>query len=132
MPESPERSRAEGTLATEIDGKTFVTTANPHGVSGADTLFHYHVTGDRITGTYAGGRVAVGQLLGRVTGPETIELLYHALDEHGSMMAGWSSGRVSRNAEGLLELHFEWAWLTGDRSGGQSRYVEHRADNGRS
>ena len=121
--------RESGGLAVRIDGKAFVTTGNPHGVSGTETVFRYRVTRERITGTYAGGRVAAGQLLGRVTGPDTIDLLYHALDEDGNLMAGWSKGRVSRNAAGLLELHFEWAWLTGDRSGGESHYVEHPGDD---
>ena len=114
-------------LAAAIDGRSFVTTGNPHGVSGADTVFTYRVAGDRITGTYEGGRVAVGQIVGRVTGPDTMDLLYHSLTTDGELLAGWSRGRVTRNAEGLLELAFEWAWLTGDRSGGESRYVERRA-----
>ena len=111
-------------LAIGIDGKRFVTAGNPHGVSGADTVFEYRTDGRRITGSYVGGRVADGHLVGTVTGPDAIELLYHCATTDGELLAGWSRGRVSRNDRGLVELHFEWGWLTGDRSGGTSRYVE--------
>jgi hypothetical protein len=111
-------------LEIDIDGKRFVTTGNEHGASGADTVFEYATDGRRITGAYRGGRVADGHLVGKVTGADTIELLFHCLTTDGELLAGESRGRVSRNARGLVELRFDWAWLTGDRSGGQSSYVE--------
>jgi hypothetical protein len=111
-------------LHIDINGRRFVTTGNEHGVSGAETIFEYATNGDRITGSYRGGRIADGHLVGKVTGADRIELLFHCLTADGELMAGESRGRVSRNARGLVELHFEWAWLTGDRSGGHSSYVE--------
>ena len=36
-------------------------------------------------------------------------------------------GVVTRSAEHLLTLDFEWNWLSGDKSGGTSRYLELRA-----
>jgi hypothetical protein len=111
-------------LQIDIDGKRFVTSGNEHGVSGADTKTVSAPDGRRITGTYQGGRIARGHLVGKATGADRIELLFHCLTTDGELMAGVSRGRVSRNACGLVELHFEWAWLTGDRSGGHSSYVE--------
>ena len=111
-------------LSIPIHGKRFVTTGNEHGVSGADTVFEYATDGDRIRGTYRGGRIADGHLVGKVTGADSIELLFHCVTTDGELMAGASRGRVSRNARGLVELHFDWEWLTDDRSGGQSSYVE--------
>ncbi len=111
-------------LEIDINSKRFVTTGNEHGVSGAGTVFEYHVHGQRITGTYRGGRIVEGQMVGRVTGARTIELLFQCLTDDGDLLAGQSQGRVSRNARGLVELHFDWNWLTGDRSGGQSSYIE--------
>ena len=110
--------------ASDIDGKRFVTTGNPHGVSGAETIFEYHVDGERIRGSYRGGRIAEGQLIGRVTGAGSIALLYHCITTTGDLLAGESTGTVGRDATGRVTLDFEWAWLTGDRSGGQSSYVE--------
>ena len=111
-------------LEIDINGKRFVTTGNEHGVSGADTVFEYQVHGQRITGTYRGGRIAEGHMVGRVTGARTIELLFQCLTHDGDLLAGRSRGRVSRNARGLAELHFDWSWLTGDGPGGQSSYIE--------
>jgi hypothetical protein len=118
----------ERVLQIDINGKRFVTTGNEHGVSGAETIFEYATDGDRITGRYRGGRIADGHLVGKVAGADRIELLFQCLTTDGELMAGASRGRVSRNARGLVELQFEWAWLTGDRSGGHSSYVEVMSD----
>jgi lactoylglutathione lyase len=111
-------------LHVSIHDKRFAPVANPHGVSGADTVFHYRTDGDLITGSYGGGRIRAGQLVGRVTSPDTIELLYHCVTTDGALMAGESRGSVSRGEDGRVRLAFDWSWLTGDRGGGQSHYVE--------
>lgn len=51
-------------------------------------MFHYHVEGEVITGTYQGGQIHTGHLIGRMTGPDTIKLLYHCLTDDGEMLAG--------------------------------------------
>src|SRR3712207_1868561 len=107
-------------LRIDIHGKRFTATANEHGVSGADTVFQYWVDGTLITGRYAGGRIRAGQLVGRVTSPETIELLFQCVTTEGALMAGRSAGRVAEDGAGRATLEFEWSWLTGDRSGGTS------------
>ena len=112
------------TLRVSIHDKRFAPVANPHGLSGADTVFHYRTEGDLVTGSYGGGRVRAGQLIGRITSPETIELLYHCVTTDGALLAGESRGTVSRDEAGRARLAFDWAWLTGDRSGGESHYVE--------
>jgi len=113
-------------LRVSLHDRRFVASANDHGVSGADTVFHYRMEGPIITGTYRGGRVREGHLVGRATSADTIQLLYHCITTDGELLAGWSKGRVTTDAAGGVELDFEWAWLTGDRSGGRSHYVELR------
>jgi len=111
-------------LRERLHGRAFVTVGNPHGVSGADTVFHYHVGDDLITAEYHGGRVAHGHVIGRATGYDTIATLYHSLTTDGELLAGWSRGRVGVDAEGRTTLTFEWAWLSGAEGGGESAYVE--------
>jgi hypothetical protein len=53
-------------------------------------------------------------------------LLFHCVTTDGGLMAGQSTGRVGRDETGRATLEFEWSWLTGDRSGGTSSYVELR------
>lgn len=70
-------------IAQRLHGKTFVATANHSGLSDARTLFHYLVDGDVITGTYTGGHIVKGQVVGRAAGDNRIELLYQ-LFRHAS------------------------------------------------
>jgi hypothetical protein len=117
-------------LQRRLHDRRFATTDNPHGVSGADTVFHYRMDGRVITGTYRGGRIRDGHLVGRPTGADTIELLYHCVTTDGELLAGWSRGRVGADAAGRTTLAFDWGWLSGAQGGGQSHYVELRAPDG--
>jgi hypothetical protein len=113
-------------LRARLHDRRFVTTGNPHGVSGADTVFHYRMDGPTIGGMYRGGRIRDGHLIGRATGAETIELLYHCVTTEGELLAGWSRGRVGTDATGRTTLAFEWGWLSGTQGGGESHYIELR------
>jgi hypothetical protein len=44
---------AAHTLSVDIDDKRFIATENEHGVSGADTISHYHIDGSPVTAAYA-------------------------------------------------------------------------------
>lgn len=87
-------------------------------------MFHYQMMGDTITGTYQGGQIHTDHLVGRVTGQNTIKLLYHCLTTEGEMLAGWSQGTVDVDPAGRTTLTFEWGWLSGASGGGLSSYVE--------
>jgi hypothetical protein len=117
-------------LRRRLHDRRFVTTGNPHGVSGADTLFHYRMDGPVITGTYHGGRIRDGHLVGRAAGADAIETLYHCVTTDGDLLAGWSRGLVGADAAGRTTLAFDWGWLSGAKGGGQSHYVELRAPDG--
>ncbi len=108
----------------DLHNKKFITTGNDKGLSSDETIFHYFQQGNTITGAYKGGSIKEGAIVGKQTGNNTIELLYHCLTIEGELKAGESKGTLSRNQEGKLELHFDWNWLNGDRSGGQSAYIE--------
>jgi hypothetical protein len=132
--ESPEPRRGAPRLRTPSDylrerlhDRKFVTTGNPHGVSGADTVFHYRVDGPIITATYQGGRIRAGHVIARATGPDTIETLYHSITTDGELLSGWSRGHVGVDSDGRTTLAFEWGWLSGAEGGGQSQYVEQAA-----
>jgi len=107
-----------------LHNKKFVTTGNMHGLSSSETVFHYAQQEDVITGTYAGGLIAHGFLVGKQTGPDEIELLFHCLTSTKSLEAGQSRGKITEDGNGHLLLIFSWNWLTGDQSGGFSSYIE--------
>ena len=111
-------------IGERLHNRRFAVANNTQGLSGAGTVFHYQVEGDVISGTYQGGRIRTGQQVGRVTGPNTIELLYQCLTTEGELLAGWSQGTVGVDQAGRTTLAFVWGWLSGATGGGESNYVE--------
>lgn len=111
-------------IHARLNNRRFTVANNTHGLSGAGTVFHYHVEGDAISGTYQGGRIRLGTQVGRVTGVDTIELLYQCLTLEGELLAGWSRGTVGVDQAGRTTLSFVWGWLSGAMGGGESSYVE--------
>jgi hypothetical protein len=110
-------------VSERLHQQSFVAVENSHGVSDAHTVFHYLIDGDNISGTYTGGAVVLGTLVGQVTGENTIKLLYQCITIEGELLAGWSEGVVQAADLGRTKLVFEWAWLHGATGGGTSCYV---------
>ncbi|MNI20410.1 hypothetical protein D3C73_738910 [compost metagenome] len=111
-------------ITERLHNRRFTVAGNTHGLSGSGTVFHYQVEGNAITSTYQGGRIHTGHQVGRVTGPETIELLFHCITNDGEILSGWSRGTVDVDGEGRTTLAFVWGWLSGAEGGGESSYVE--------
>jgi hypothetical protein len=111
-------------VTERLHNRRFTVANNAQGLSGSGTVFHYHVEEGAISGTYQGGRIRIGQQVGRITGPDTIELLYQCLTTNGEMLAGWSRGTVGVDQAGRTTLSFVWGWLSGAAGGGESSYVE--------
>ena len=115
---------ASSEIHEQLNNRRFTVANNTHGLSGNGTVFHYLVDGGAITGTYQGGRIRMGSQVGRVTGRNTIELLYHCITTEDEILAGWSHGEIGQDQHGRTTLHFVWGWLSGATDGGESSYVE--------
>ncbi|WP_294734284.1 hypothetical protein [uncultured Pseudomonas sp.] len=111
-------------ISERLNNRRFIVAGNTHGLSGTGTVFHYHVDANAIWGTYQGGRIRMGNQVGRATSPTTIELLYQCLTTEGEILAGWSRGTVGVDDAGRTTLAFVWGWLSGAEGGGESSYVE--------
>ena len=111
-------------IGERLHNRRFEVANNTQGLSGAGTVFHYQIDGDGISSTYQGGRIRTGQQVGRVTGPDTIELLFQCLTTEGELLAGWSRGTVGVDDAGRTTLAFGWGWLSGATGGGESSYAE--------
>ena len=107
-----------------LNNKKFVTAENKSGLSSNETVFHYFQNGTTITGTYKGGAIVEGFLVGKQTQETKIELLYQCLTTQGELKAGESKGTISEIKDGKLKIEFDWNWLNGDLSGGKSTYLE--------
>ncbi|WP_338647418.1 hypothetical protein [Pseudomonas sp. ML2-2023-3] len=111
-------------ISERLHNRRFCVAGNTHGLSGAGTVFHYLVDEHGISGTYQGGRIRTGNQVGRVTGPDSIELLFQCLTTEGELLSGWSRGTVGVDSSGHTTLDFVWGWLSGATGGGESSYVE--------
>ncbi|OEK00251.1 hypothetical protein BFP97_01415 [Roseivirga sp. 4D4] len=107
----------------DLDQKRFVTAENKSGLASHETVFEYQQNGETITGSYQGGLIKIGHIVGKQVNADTIALLYHCITNEGALMAGESTGKLSMKGE-LIQINFDWNWLNGDRSGGKSEYIE--------
>lgn len=109
----------------DYDGRVFVVRSNSdNGEVGDGTVFRYRQAGDRLTGTYAGGAVEEGHLVGTVHPDGSLSFLYHHRTTEGELRAGRCTSVPARDADGRLVLRERWQWFTGDRSRGTSELVE--------
>ena len=107
-----------------LHNKKFVAIANHEGLSSNETIFQYFQNGNTITGNYSGGAIVQGNIIGRQTSENTIELLYHCITTTGELKAGDSYGTIECNKEGKYTITFRWNWLNGNKTGGISKYIE--------
>ncbi len=111
----------------DLDGKIFGPLSNSsNGAVSAGTLFYYHHKDDYIWGHYHGGAVRAGVLLGRVMNDGQLQFEYSHYDQSGGFRAGKCRTKIIVDKNGLLQLHEEWQWTTGDRSKGTSILIEKR------
>jgi hypothetical protein len=111
-------------LDLSINNKQFLTTGNESGLSSKETVFNYFENNNVITGTYKGGAITTGQIVGRRLPNNRLELAFQCVTEEGELKSGQSKGVISKNNNGKLTLNFDWFWLNGDTSGGKSFYIE--------
>ncbi|PWL40498.1 hypothetical protein DKG77_01700 [Flagellimonas aquimarina] len=107
-----------------LNNKRFVTLNNRKGLASNETVFQYYQNGKTITGSYKGGAIVEGLIVGKQIGDNKIQLLYQCLTDQGELKAGQSTGIVLKNAENKLELKFEWNWINGTLTAGHSEYIE--------
>lgn len=93
-----------------------VSTEN-HGDVGADTVFRYEQRDTVLMGTYSGGNVDFGSLVGKVRADGTLSFLYHHITKSGVMKSGKCESRPEILPSGKIRLHERWTWLSGSRAG---------------
>jgi hypothetical protein len=98
--------------------------SSDNGEVSAMTEFHCGQTATLLTGTCSGGDIASGQLLGVVNADDSLDFHYYHLNTEGVLMAGKCHSTPTLGEDGLLVMHEQWQWLTGDRSSGESEVEE--------
>jgi hypothetical protein len=108
-------------MTINYDGRVFRGETNSdNGEVGGETVFFYRQQGQRLEATYRGGAVVQGHLMGSVNDDDTLDFVYHHINDRGETMAGQCHSVPERATDGRIILHESWQWLTGDRSSGES------------
>lgn len=94
-----------------------------NGEVGEDTLFEYFQSGDIIWGTYGGGQVIRGVLLGKMERNGDISFQYMQHSKDGEVHTGTSHSSTEFLNDGRIILYEDWEW-TGNRSGGGRSVIE--------
>lgn len=109
----------------DLEGKTFRSVQNTdNGEVGAETVFHYHQSGQVVWAEYAGGSVVRGHLIANVLPDGRLDMRYHHINRAGEIMLGTCLSTPGLAEDGRLLFQEEWQWLCGDGSAGRSTIIE--------
>ena len=100
-----------------FSGAKFELIENQAGHAADTTLMVFKQSSSPFSATYTGPNVQLGQVI--VSGEN---MLYHAVDKAGQLSAGQAKIEMGENEEGSQTMTLDWQWLTGDQSGGISRW----------
>jgi len=85
-----------------------------------DTVFKYEQRDDLLLGTYSGGEIEFGSLIGKVDAQGNIDMRYHHCNQAGELKTGICRSRPEILPNGKIRLHETWQWTCGERSKGTS------------
>lgn len=88
--------------------------------TGSDTIFKYEQRRDLLTGTYSGGNISFGQLIGLVNVAGRIDMRYHHLTIDGELKTGICRSIPEFLDNGKIRLHESWEWTSGEQTKGRS------------
>jgi len=94
-----------------LDARRMIATQTaPGGVINRETRFTFSQNGQTVEARYAGGRVKLGQLVGRID-RDTFEFRYAQLHEDDTLHGGHSRCQLQREPNGKIRIveHYEWA-----------------------
>jgi hypothetical protein len=112
-------------IPPKLTGRTFRAMSNStHGQSGPATEMQFTADDAYVTALYAGGGVRLGQVLGRRTDDDALDMHYHAGSTSGEIRAGHGRATFAADQQGKLRMFIEWQWLRGDHGAGHSEWVE--------
>ncbi len=103
-----------------FNGKTFRALQNvASGDVSDETRFYYHQVDDYLWGSYSGGGVSAGVLIGKVIEEIKLDFHYAHYDKNGQYRTGHCQSKAEV-VDGRIRLYEEWQWTNGDQSRGSS------------
>ena len=108
----------------KLTGLAFRAVANSkNGSLNTDTIMRFASDDGVIIGSYSGGTIVAGHVLGKWLAESEMEMLYQGATTAGQVQAGKAHAQFRPNADGRMSMCLEWQWLTGYHSSGQSEWV---------
>lgn len=102
--------------AVNLDGVTmFVSSTAKGGVVDASTRIVFSQRGSRVVGTYQGGRIRRGALVGAFSGA-ALKFRYLQVEDSGEIHGGRSTCEIAQAPGGRLRILERFTWTT--REGG--------------
>jgi hypothetical protein len=92
----------------------------PNGQVSGDTVFSYQQHGKVLAATYAGGSILDGQMVGYVNEDNSLEFVYHHIDDAGVLKSGRCKSTAEILHDGRIRLHETWVWTFGGEGKGNS------------
>jgi hypothetical protein len=84
---------------------------------GANTIFRYEQRDTVLMGTYSGGTIEFGSLIGKVHRDGRLTFLYQHITKSGTLKSGKCESRPEILPSGKIRLHESWEWLSGQDIG---------------
>ncbi|WP_460545092.1 n-acetylglutamate synthase [Echinicola sediminis] len=84
------------------------------------TVFLYQQDGEIVSGSYSGGEIVTGHLIGKVDAKGCIDMRYHHINAKGELMTGKCFSIPEVMESGKIRLLEKWEWTSGDCSKGES------------
>ncbi len=107
--------------AIYYNNRYFVSVLNSeNGDVDGDTRFHYRQQDEILWGTYSGGSIKFGTIVGRVEPDGKLNFRYQHLNQAGEFMSGECDSTPTLLPDGRIRLQEEWRWMSGDQSSGSS------------
>lgn len=105
----------------DYNNKTFKSLSNStNGEVSEETVFKYKQEGNVLSGSYSGGGIQKGNLIGTVDEHGVIKMKYCHINSKGEIKSGKCTSKPSPSTSGKIRLHEQWQWTSGDFSKGES------------
>ncbi|MFD6211445.1 MULTISPECIES: n-acetylglutamate synthase [unclassified Peribacillus] len=103
------------------DGRIFKAKVNSeNGEVSGNTTFHYSQEGSILSGSYLGGEIVKGTLIGFVNMDGSLEFRYNHINEKGEIRGGSCFSTPEILTDGRIRLHEKWKWLDIEQTEGHS------------
>lgn len=107
-----------------LNNKQFKGVSNSaDGEVSSETVFTYYQEGSIIWGSYGGGSILKGTLMGTTIDDKEFHFNYCHVNQDHELLSGHCQSKIEMTPSGKLRIHESWAW-SGGKSGSGTSIIE--------